>query len=615
MKPRRMLQSTAAVAAAAAFAACAGPLHGFLPAKPDANSPRAPHRAARAAPLHARVRIHIPKAPSSGVFSHAKLPGGRANPFFTASTTKGISIVVTQGATTIGTVNSGLTASANGCSSGSTGLTCNIQVPALAGTDKFTFTTYDAPPVSGSFTGIKALGYGFYSRTITEGTDNVLPPVTLGGIVSSIFLDVPIGVVHGTLPSKQTVAPNALDADGNVIVGTDQYYNAAGTAISVNLGLNKIGTAAVSGAGGGSFTLSAVTLNSPPANGVQLSYDGAETVPAGTNDGAFSVTVLAQTSVGGIKAPNATVKTIGPTFTVYPLPTPSTHPAEITSTSDGSIYFTDPANDRVWRWKNGAFKAMKVTAGSKPYGITSDQNGTVYFGEQQGGKVGWISGTTATECTTSNFQDPEAFTYDANDNHVYVADTSLNAIERVTISSTTAYCAKPTPFPITTPTGANQPVHLTVGPDKNVWFTQGWVDYVGSIGTDGSPVLSKKVSGTGNCTGNGVFPDKIAAGSDGDLWVTTNCDTRVVRLTTSGALTRVTVGEKTHGVTGGPDGNVWVVGYSSGLFRIDIASPSNPAVTHYGFGTASGGIGDVTVGSDLALWFTNAAGYLIRFQW
>jgi virginiamycin B lyase len=153
------------------------------------------------------------------------------------------------------------TTAQNACANGQ----CSVTIAAPVGADAFTIGLYDAQN--------KLLSSGSTSQTIVEGQSNTVN-VVFGGVIASVAVQ-PLSAtfVRGT-PASTTVAINALDADGFVIVGPPANYSSP-IAVSTN-------------DTSGAVTLSAATVTQPGTT-ITLTYNGSASVPA-------SVTITATTT-------------------------------------------------------------------------------------------------------------------------------------------------------------------------------------------------------------------------------------------------------------------------------------------------------------------------------
>lgn len=102
----------------------------------------------------------------------------------------------------------------------------------------------------------------------------------------------------------------------------------------------------------------------------------------------------------------------------------------------------------------------------------------------------------------------------------------------------------------------------------------------------------------------GANPYGIAAGPDGNLWITETDANNINRMTTAGVMIRYaipTLASQPKGITAGPDGNLWFVEYAGN--KVAKITPQG-VITEYALNTTAAGPQEITVGPDGALWFT-----------
>lgn len=246
----RQLLVSCALAAAAVATACSG---GGPSTPPTSGSQPSP--AATAATV--AFSIVVPSAPASAT-SAAK----RAPQFTAPSSAQSVSISLNSvnGASQTGTPTiANLSASTAGCTTGSAGLTCTVNVSAPGGSDVFTVTTFAQPNAQGT-----PLGAGNVSVTAQPG-QTTTAPTTLSGTVAAVSLSVPQVVPEGQTATVPVVL-QAKDANGNVILGT---YNAPITLTLTDAsGHTKISATSVA--------------DSTSASALTLAYDGGVMTSAAT---------------------------------------------------------------------------------------------------------------------------------------------------------------------------------------------------------------------------------------------------------------------------------------------------------------------------------------------
>jgi streptogramin lyase len=114
-------------------------------------------------------------------------------------------------------------------------------------------------------------------------------------------------------------------------------------------------------------------------------------------------------------------------------------------------------------------------------------------------------------------------------------------------------------------TGDPGPEGIALGPDGNIWFTEYRSGKVGRL----TPPSTAALNG-GNCTAgtpsitefplpNGLLPEGIVAGPDGNMWIAHTGRNEIVRMNLAGQVTgQFTAPSGTPAwITAGPDGNLW----------------------------------------------------------
>lgn len=132
------------------------------------------------------------------------------------------------------------------------------------------------------------------------------------------------------------------------------------------------------------------------------------------------------------------------------------------------------------------------------------------------------------------------------DSAMWFAEALPNKIGRITTNGVVRE------FPVETAAFGVSPFHLTVGPDRNLWFTEGFA--VGRMTLAGTVTTFRLPADSSNY---------IAAGRDGALWLTGGLSPTVYRLGTDGSLATypapgpcISTG-LLRGITSGPDGALW----------------------------------------------------------
>jgi len=289
---------------------------------------------------------------------------------------------------------------------------CSAQVLAPVGSDTFAVKLFDAQNAGGNL-----LSTGTLTQTIVIDQANTVS-VTFNGVVASLSVVLtPSSVTAGT-STTVAVSANALDADGNTIIGPGSYANASGGALTVTLADSD----------GSSATHLSQSSLSAPTSGITLSYNGAAIA---------NPTITA--SATGLTSAQAilTISTGVHTITEFAIPNGYSYvnaPEYITTGPDGNLWFTENGVSKIGRvTPSGTITEFATpTNNSRPDVITTGPDGNLWFTEENAGKIG-----------------------------------------RVTPSGSITEFA--------TPTSGSGPYVITTGPDGNLWFTEYNVSKIGKI--------------------------------------------------------------------------------------------------------------------------------------
>ena len=161
------------------------------------------------------------------------------------------------------------------------------------------------------------------------------------------------------------------------------------------------------------------------------------------------------------------------------------------------------------------------------------------------------------------------------------------------------------------------PLEITLGPDRNLWFTEFNVGKIGEINPKTHAIKEFTIPTTNN---EQVHPFGIASGREGDLWFT------VAQSELGSSKEQTYVGEinaKTHhidpliktptefsfptGIRTGPEGKPW---FTEGLAnKIGVVNPSTDHAEDFpSTGSGPNTPGEMTLGREGNLWFTELSG-------
>ena len=399
---------------------------------------------------NARVVIHIP--------ARQTLAAAARNPQYISAATHSVTIGVDSSTPTV----QNLTPTSPNCSTGGGELTCIVSIVATISAHVFTFKTYDQINAGGA-----ALSVNSLSQTLVANSLNDVN-ITLAGIPTALSITaVPSPSIVGSSASgfqfvsamTQTLVVNALDADGNIMLGPGAPVLAAnatsvqaGSAIVVNpvAGNPNEFTVGSSGLGSATFSASATPTSAlagaPIVAAAALSSTTLTTTLAGklnqsgfvdgTNSGALfnspsSVTydpltsdlyvadssnfVIRQTTIAGVVTTIAGAGTPG-------FADGTGASAKFSGGQVGITYAANTATLYVDDWNNCAIRALT------PAGAVT----TIAGAFPPGGPVcGYLDGNG----TNARVSGSNGITYDSNNGSLYITDANC-AIRQVSTSGT-----------------------------------------------------------------------------------------------------------------------------------------------------------------------------------
>jgi streptogramin lyase len=306
------------------------------------------------------------------------------------------------------------------------------------------------------------------------------------------------------------------------------------------------------------------------------------------------------------------------TITAFTVPQPYGIPSEITAGPDGNLWFTAGSAtgstiDRITL--DGAitvFSPVTTDSNLDIGDITAGPDGTIWFilsplGSGPPGPGGRIGRMTTQGVVTlfpaTSGSNPTALAT-GPDGNVWFTDKG-GYIGRITPTGAL------TQFPVPGTVGVSG--GTAAGPDGNMWFAAlGAVGYVGSITHDGKVTLFPVPTDAYDDACPDVIACGIVAGLDGNLWLADDVDGTVVRITTSGRMTKFPITGAAWAIAAGPDGNVW---FTSTFGGVGWITPDG-AITYPALNTQSYSIEGIATGPDGNLWLagtdTTGKGVILR---
>lgn len=286
---QRREATTIVLVSSCLFAACGGGDGGTTSVPP--SPPRTGY--------DARFTITVPNASTA---SAKRLPR------YLSAATRSLAIDVSYASGTPTTTVANVTPGAGGCTTGTSGTTCAVDVTVQSGAQQFAVRAYDGRDATGNLLGTTVL-----AAPASSGAPVVDVDVTLDGVVHAIALSLQGGPFTAGTPGTRTLLVTASDADGNTIVAPGNFSPAI-----------------VLSASDAAVRLSATTVNTP-ATVVTATYDGTPsahttlvaTAGSASTIGATLTAVGASTPAPSPSPSPTAAPTAAPTGAPVPSPSPT----------------------------------------------------------------------------------------------------------------------------------------------------------------------------------------------------------------------------------------------------------------------------------------------------
>jgi virginiamycin B lyase len=229
-------------------------------------------------------------------------------------------------------------------------------------------------------------------------------------------------------------------------------------------------------------------------------------------------------------------------FTEYSLPHANSAPRIIAMGADGNVWFSEHNGNRIGRLTpQGVLAEFTIpTPDSQPRAIALGADGNIWFGEFAAGKIGRITRDgVITEFTVPTPDSGPRALAAGPDGNIWFSEFRAGKIGRITPQGVITEYALPRPD--------SGPGDITAGDDGAMWFVQlsgtmdgqrvdggriGRIDMNGRITEFEMPTKSPS-------------PINIAVGPDRNIWYTQG--SKVVRVTGNGAFTEFELGAGSRG--------------------------------------------------------------------
>ena len=452
------------------------------------------------------------------------------------------------------------------CSNG----TCSGQLNVPVGANTFTFLLHDLYG--------KLLSSGSTTATILAGQVNTVS-VTFNPVVVSIAmptLNAPYGQAQ-----QISVAPKALDADGNVIVGPGTYEDSNGNPVTV--------TAKVTDPLGGATLTKATSTG--PNDPMTLSYNGVrhdKVIIDSTNSAGIPATNGSFVAIGSAstytyKGNGPPVMTVGPDQALW-----------LATDASGGFDVIRVASDGTQTTYGvpGPSGPMGLPMSIEPSGITTGPDGNLWVSGRLNGLVARVTPAGVATLFTGNGLDETYNLSVGPDGNLWTGNGISHNIARITTSGAiTTY----TIAPATSSSAPTTPASTAFGSNGLLYFLN-W----GEI--DQFNISTNAV--TYSTIGNNIEATDLIEGSDGNIWFTafvSGVASYVGSMTPSGTIstTKLPQGVNFSQLVNGADGSPWYLDPYYGLRWVDKSGELGGFPVSFATG---GGVAAVCVGADGSFW-------------
>ena len=457
---------------------------------------------------------------------------------------------------------------------------CTVYIPGPpVGYDDFRIALWNAAP--------GAAGSEFIAAGDSVLSVNVLTAqVVLAGIVNDFnFTTLPVvnsvavqltpGIVDGAASTVNGTITEK-DAQGNIILGSDQLVNASDANLTLTPTINNGGTSlafATPCTGNGVSPCTAPTFQTSASNTFTIAYDGtAQFATSGATQPNVTIGVSGGTIAGTNFATDLQVTTSQNSITVPGEPQVALLRSPLTDTPTSFTYGSD---GNFWDVGNGnSLEVIKV-----------DGSAEFVYGSAQG-LVGTPSAIVA-----------------GSENDLWYTDSANNMIARFAPATPPAtITVTETPAITGTPNLASSV--MTLGPDGNVWFTDPGNDALGTVNPNNfSAGATEYALATGAVTAIGSGP-KLGV-NDQSVCATVSGTPNVLecRDIQAGSFASQNIAAAPSSVVTGPDNNVYV----GELGQIQVFPVSGGTLgassATYSLGNAASTVQSMPVCADGNIWF------------
>jgi streptogramin lyase len=224
---------------------------------------------------------------------------------------------------------------------------------------------------------------------------------------------------------------------------------------------------------------------------------------------------------------------------------------DMTLGSDGNLWITGYTLRTFNNWvqrltSTGENTTFFPSGNGLPENITNGPDDNLWFTKPNGGLVGRITPQgSITQFYVGSVQESSPWDITSGpDGNLWFTNQYTSTIRQITPGG------ELTPLIVRTDEPSSA---IVIGSDDNLWFTQPWgVEKIVRLSPSGNMTAFDVPAGVADL-------NDIALGSDGNLWFATDSNS-IGRITPAGIVTEVpipTTGSDVRDIASGPDGNIW----------------------------------------------------------
>lgn len=510
--------------------------------------------------------LTVPASAGSAALAHTQRRFTMTTSNFNGYTSTAAPISMTLNVTPVGGTTTGYAGTCTAVASGLSG-TCTVVFSAAPGPATFAGTLKESGNTVAVFSQL---------QIILPNTANAIN-FTANPVVASVSLQLAATTIDAGTAQDVALTVNAADANGNIIAGNAPYVDANGKPVAFVLSV----TNSQAGGQGTAVLKGPARVTAPNQQAIFVHYDGRWLDHAN---------IQVSSTSGAVASLAGTTLSTKPHVFEYAA---AGNPFAIAVGADGNLWFTESSGNSIGRItpQGTNYTAFHCGACNLIGGIAAGPDGNLWFNEYNAAHVDKI--TTAGVITrVVGTPGADVCIIAGPDGNLWSTTDWSGNFGRVSTSGSASWF------------GAGGQVRgCGVGPDGNLWFS------VWSNGTVIKANTAGTVLGTYSApTLGGECSDGVITGPDQNVWLVSCANDAVIKSTVNGAVSSypLQAGASPRDLAAGPDGEIWISeenAHCVGRIKTDGTGLIEycPA-GGYGIG-ATAKPGGITVGPDGNIWF------------